>query len=409
MPHLRPGRGARPRLRHFHSDDFQYGLELALGDGIDPGEALAIAARIADGDADAWVREWSAAAESATHDADAAEEGGHRRSALLHLGRAATAHSAALYLIAHSEQADDALEMWRRMHACWERIVDLREPAGERIAIPYEDTPLSAWFFRAPDAAPGEPRPLLVMNNGSDGATSSMPGYGGDAAAARGWHWLAFDGPGQQSALFEQGLHFRPDWEAVLTPVVDAMVARPDVDAERLAVVGISQAGYWVPRALAFEHRFAAAVVDPGVVDVSASWTRDLPARMLKMLDAGEREKFDKQMGYGLRFNHDLAGTLRFRAEPYGIAPEAAFDLYTEVLRYRLGDEVAQITTPLLITDPEGEQFWPGQPQQLHDRLTGERELVRFTGHEGADRHCEPMAPALREARIFDWLEDRLG
>ena len=31
-----------------------------------------------------------------------------------------------------------------------------------------------------------------------------------------------------------------------------------------LALYGISQAGYWVPRALAFEHRIAAAVADPG-------------------------------------------------------------------------------------------------------------------------------------------------
>jgi hypothetical protein len=35
------------------------------------------------------------------------------------------------------------------------------------------------------------------------------------------------------------------------------------------------------------------------------------------------------------------------------------------VLKYRLGDEVKDITTPLLITDPKGEQFWPGQSQAL--------------------------------------------
>jgi Prolyl oligopeptidase family len=64
---------------------------------------------------------------------------------------------------------------------------------------------------------------------------------------------------------------WRPWSEAVLRPVVDAMVARPDVDPGRLAVIGASQTGYWVPRALAFEHRFAAAVADPGVVDVSTS------------------------------------------------------------------------------------------------------------------------------------------
>jgi hypothetical protein len=119
----------------------------------------------------------------------------------------------------------------------------------------------------------------VVLNNGSDGPTSHMGLFGGWVALERGWHAMTFDGPGQQAALFLQGMPFRPDWEAVLTPVVDAMVARPDVDPGRLAVIGVSQAGYWVPRALAFEHRFAAAVADPGVVDVTSSSGRASPRR----------------------------------------------------------------------------------------------------------------------------------
>lgn len=54
---------------------------------------------------------------------------------------------------------------------------------------------------------------------------------------------MAFGGPGQQTALFEQRIAFRADWEAVLTPVVDAMLHRPDVDRDRVAVIGISQTG----------------------------------------------------------------------------------------------------------------------------------------------------------------------
>jgi hypothetical protein len=78
-------------------------------------------------------------------------------------------------------------------------------------------------------------------------------------------------------------------------------------------------------------------------------------------------------------------------------------------MQYRLGDEVAAITTPLLIIEPEDEQFWPGQSQALHDRLPGPRELVRFTAAEGANRHCEPMAPVTRDTRILDWLDRYLA
>lgn len=63
---------------------------------------------------------------------------------------------------------------------------------------------------------------------------------------------------------------------------------------------------------------------------------------------------------------------------------------------------------PRRITNPEDEQFWPGQAQELYDRLPGVKELVTFTATEGANRHCEPMARSLRDARIYDWLEGYL-
>jgi hypothetical protein len=31
--------------------------------------------------------------------------------------------------------------------------------------------------------------------------------------------------------------------------------------------------------------------------------------------------------------------------------------------------------------------------------------LIKFTVAEGGEYHCEPMAPQLRNERVFDWLE----
>jgi hypothetical protein len=38
--------------------------------------------------------------------------------------------------------------------------------------------------------------------------------------------------------LFLQDLYFRPDWEKVVTPVVDFALGRPKVDPERIAIMG---------------------------------------------------------------------------------------------------------------------------------------------------------------------------
>jgi S-formylglutathione hydrolase FrmB len=398
-------------VSQFDDDAFQFGLEIALGacqrGAADAGEVLVTAARIKDGDADAWVREWTATADAVEAAGRAAAAAGHPVSALAYLRRAATYLATALDQIDSSHEHDGKRALWRRQRASWEQVVDLS--GGERVAIPYDGSTMPGFFFRAPGAAPGEPRPLVVLNNGSDGATSQMWVQGGAAASERGHHWMTFDGPGQQALLFEHGVPFRPDWEAVLTPVLDAMVARPDVDADRIAVIGISQGGFWVPRALAFEHRFAAAVADPGVVDVSTSWVEPLPKSLRKELADGKQEQFDRNMRIGERFSRGATALLTFRGEPYGLHDDSRFRLYEAVMQYRLGDEVAEIDTPLLITEPEGEQFWPGQSQELFDRVPGEKELVRFTAAEGAGRHCEPMAPALRDARVFDWLDRYLA
>jgi len=142
---------------------------------------------------------------------------------------------------------------------------------------------------------------------------------------------------------------------------------------------------------------------------VSTSWLDPLPKSMRKQLDEGKQEQFDRDMRIGERFSRSSTALLTFRGEPYGLHDDSRYRLYQTVMQYRLGDEVANIDTPLLITDPEGEQFWPGQSQQLFERLRGPKELVRFTAAEGGGRHCEPLAPALRDARVFDWLDRHLA
>lgn len=398
---------------YFKNDDFQFGLEIALGasarGAADAGEVLATASRIKNGDTDSWLEQWLTTGEEVRAAGAAAAELGHRASALSCFLRAATYYATALSVVTTAGAGGRQLELWREQRACWDRAVDLFPTPGERVSIAYEQTTLPGYFFPAPGSAPRERRPLIVMNNGSDGATSEMWAAGGAAASERGYHWMTFDGPGQQAALFDQRIRARPDWEAVLTPVLDAMLARPDVDPGRVAVVGVSQAGFCVPRALCFEHRFAAAVADPGVVDVLRSWTSHLPPSMVKQLEAGKQAAFDREMHLVERFSPSTRAALDYRGQPYGIGADTPYDLYQEVKRYVLGDELAQLQTPLLITAPEEEQFWPGQATELSERVGGHAELLAFTAAEGSARHCEPLSPLLRDARVFDWLAAHLA
>jgi hypothetical protein len=79
-----------------------------------------------------------------------------------------------------------------------------------------------------------------------------------------------------------------------------------------------------------------------------------------------------------------------------------------EVAKYDVSDVAGQITTPLYITDPDGEQFFCGQSAELAALVPGST-LSRFTQEEGASYHCQPMARELTEQRMFDWLDEHIA
>jgi hypothetical protein len=224
----------------------------------------------------------------------------------------------------------------------------------------------------------------------------------------RGYNVVLYEGPGQQSMLFERGMPFRPDWEKVLTPVVDYLLTRDDVDPDMIGVYGVSQAGYWVPRALAFEHRFAAAIADGGVVDVARTWTQHIPHRLLAAYLKGDKERFDKELGWAFHLPGTRAANLawNFRSRPYGISGySAALDA---VAQYNLTEVAGRIATPLYVIDTDGDQFFGGQPAELAALVPGST-YARFTQTEGASFHCQPLARELTEQRMFDWLDDQIA
>ncbi|MFD1934899.1 alpha/beta hydrolase family protein [Nonomuraea mangrovi] len=395
--------------RFAQDEKFNFEIQLALGQvqagAGDVGEILSTTARVIDGDAESWFTEWTRTAERVRALAGASAARGHQVSARQAYLRAAAYYGTALSVIDGTEDVSRLVPTFRVHRACFDEFAFRLDPPALPVEIPYEETVLPGYLFVPPNEP--APRPTLVVNNGSDGPITSAWSLGAAGGLARGYNVLLFDGPGQQSMLFLHGVPFRPDWERVLTPVVDFLCARPEVDAGGIVLIGVSQAGYWVPRALAFEHRFAAAVADPGVFDASTSWLRNLPDELLALLDGGERELFDRVVAEEMsQATPQERQELAWRAKPYGIG--SLFDLFTEVRGYTLAGVAERITTPLLITDPEGEQFWPRQSRRLFDALTGPRELVAFTAAEGADGHCEPMARSLADQRIFDWFAERL-
>lgn len=240
-----------------------------------------------------WFWTWAALGRRVREQGEKSAARGRSASARDAFLRAAGYFGLALVGVESCEDPETRLrEVFGEHRDCFDRFAQAWDPPAERVAIPYEGRTLPGYLV-SPTDRPG-PLSTVIVNNGGDGTVSSAWTLLGAPAVARGHRALLFDGPGQQSMLFDHGVTFRPDWEKVVTPVVDFLSARSDVDAGRIALAGISQAGYWVPRALAFEHRIAAAVADPGVVAVAESWWRRLGPELRGLWDSGDRDTFDR-------------------------------------------------------------------------------------------------------------------
>ena len=396
---------AAPVSLAFQNATFRYIFLISLGRAYhlsgNVGKVFYIASQVTDGDYESAFEAFMQAGEEARALAEESLAAGHRESAKQAYLWAQNYYDSATYFVDGSADPARFYSTWKLLYQCWLKATKLFDPPIEHIRIPYENTELQGFFFKASDS--DRKRPLLILNNGSDGSLLDMWTTGAAGALARGYNCLTFDGPGQGYALWEQKLYFRPDWEKVITPVIDYAVSRADVDPKRIALQGISQGGYWVLRAAAFEKRIAAAIADPGVVDVSTSWTGVLSKKLLGYLQNGDKDQFDSALAMA---PPAVLNNLRFRMRPYGLT--SYYDTFKAAMNYNLTNVAGQITCPTLITAPVNEAFWPGQSQRLYDLLSSPKKLVPFTVSDGADLHCEPKGYGLRDLRILNWLDETL-
>jgi hypothetical protein len=398
------GTARRPYL--FKDPTFEIIFLTSLGrayhSGGNVGKVLYLTRQVEDGNFESAFLAFKQAGDEARALAEESESDGHKESARQAYLWAQNFFDSATYFVDGSKDPTRFLPTWELLYDCWLKALSHFEPPIESVSIPYENTELHGFFIRG--TSPSRQRPLLILVNGSDGSLLDMWLWGGAGALARGYDCLTFDGPGQGYALWKQKLYFRPDWEKVISPVVDYALSRGEVDPKRLAIQGISQGGYWVPRAVAFEKRIAAAIADPGVVDVSTSWTASLPKPMIELLKAGRKEQFD---GYLSKVSDPATKVnLSFRMRPYGFT--SYYDTYKAVLEYNLTEVADRISCPMLVTEPANESFWPGQSRQLYNLLASPKKLVSFSESDGADLHCEPKGTGLRDLRVFNWLDETL-
>ncbi|MGV9713801.1 alpha/beta hydrolase family protein [Gordonia sp. NPDC003424] len=397
----------------FHSDQHDefgtWALAYIPYGGADFGEIEAVAKQVGDGDDAAFYRAWVELGDRLGADAETAVAAGHTDSAR-ELYLRASAYYASAYHPLYGAPTDPRLvEAFDKQVAAFDAGLAIGPGAVSPIRIPYEDTTLPAYVIPAPGHET-EKRPTIIFTNGYDATITDMYFASAVAALRRGYHCVLFDGPGQGELLYKQGIPMRPDWEAVVTPVVDVVAAQPIVDAGAIVLSGWSLGGFLAPRAASAERRLAALIADPGAWSVADSVKAfaagmGAPPDSLDHPDAIPQDVLDSMTGIV-----ESNPSLRWRIINRGFWVNGVTDMRGFVvasLQYHLPDD-ATIDCPVLSTSAENDILGAGADSFVQ-RVGEHATLMRFTAAEGAGEHCEMTNRTLLNRRVLDWLDDTLG
>lgn len=217
-----------------------------------------------------WVPAWSAVADRYEREAEAAAARGDKPAA-----RAAYLHAKTYLSIArfpapyHAGSAICPPAMAPLKAQAYERYLECFRKAASFLDRPPElvrverDGKQALGHLRIPAHATASRRvPAVLVMCGADMYKEDREKYA-DGAMAEGIASLVVDAPGTGQTTFEHAPESIVAWQAAL----DALQARPEIDADKLAAFGVSRGGLWVMRLAALDSRIKGVIaVAPGGV-----------------------------------------------------------------------------------------------------------------------------------------------
>jgi 2,6-dihydroxypseudooxynicotine hydrolase len=252
---------------------------------------------------------------------------------------------------------------------CLDDALPHLDPPGERVEIPFEGTRMVG-VFRAPAHGTG-PFPAVLMLPGLDSAKEEFRSTE-ETFLDRGMATFSLDGPGQGEAEYD--LPIRGDWSAPGAAALDALGALPSVDADRLAVWGVSLGGYYSPRvAAAVGDQVKACVALAGPYNFGECWDQ-LPPLTRKAFEVRSKAGDDDEARRNA-LTLDLAG------------------------------HTSRITAPALVVAGKQDRLIPWQQAaQVADEIRDSELLMLEDGNHGNMNVWPKHRPY-----TADWLASKLG
>src|ERR1700686_5934538 len=273
-------------------------LEIRLTQSIytsDP-DALEVAQRMKPFNLDSWIVEWTRVAERNEELAEKFAGEGYKITGNEYYLKASGFYREACW----PQPVDEPRMMatYKKMRETFDKAWKMTRPPFERVQINYEGKMLDG-YFRKPNNPQGKKFPVIIPFQGADTMAEATIMNAG-AYLSRGMAYLAVDFPGQGGAMRLHDLHLPPDTDRVAKAMIDYLETRPDADAARVGMQGISMGGYGVPRAASGEKRIKAAFMSSGSYDLKSDLFEYYPPiqeRVRWIIGAKDLADARKQLG----------------------------------------------------------------------------------------------------------------
>ena len=321
----------------------------------------------------AFPRAWAAGAARQEEMAEDALAAGHRVTAAQHFHRAAIYYGRAQHLIPVDGNAKKM-----SYHAStvknYDRLIELLDGSVTRHVIPFENGKnLYCLFHKVPGDGP---KPTVLYQPGMDAIKEDFPNPNNNEFTRRGMNICVMDGPGQGECNINQVWQVVGNYARAGSTVIDMLVERDDVDADKIAVFGTSMGSRYSVEIAAADSRVKAAVG--------------------QMANVGPTDVI---------FNQAQPNFKRIYMYMTNIYDEDAFDKFADEMDANFFASGEKLACPYLLVAGEMDELTP--PEDVHawlDRLNCSKELWMYQDV------FHPMGEVAGDIYpgIADWISDVL-
>ena len=263
--------------------------------------------------------------------------------------------------------------------------------------IEFKEVTLRTLLFRTTKKCKG----TLLICSGFDGLLEELYFTNVKAALDEGYNCILFEGPGQSHVIRYQHKAFIPNWDTVVSQVVDAY--KDEIVSPKIGI-GLSLGGLLMARTSNLNPQVLDKVVlfnyFPSLLD---SFKTNIPKFLHRYLETGFPMAIEKIISFYIKKVPFLNWQIENAKWVFGKSS------LNELIRYCREFEELPVKNPVLICVSKKDNYYDSSLgiEYYHSLSIKEKRLVLFDKEKYfSELHCQNGASFVTNDLIFEWLND---